>query len=915
MAVPTATYRLQLTPEFGFSEATRQVTYLARLGISTAYLSPVLAARSGSHHGYDVTDPTRLNPELGTADEFRNLVEELQRNDLNVLLDIVPNHMAATHENPWWVETLAKGPNAPHARVFDIDWHSTAPGLQGKVLLPFLGKPLTEVLSAGELSVVFEDGRFWVRYFEDRYPLSWDSVRPWLEEALDRLGNPASDLLEARDAIDKSDIYERVAAMYETDAAFRDSVGIVLERINENGSSHDELEATLAKQHYRLAYWRTATDEINYRRFFSITDLIGVRIEDPSVFSETHAFIFDLVRRGHVHGLRVDHIDGLAEPAKYLRRLQSEAETADPSHPHPFYVVVEKVLCGDETLARNWPVAGTTGYEFLDHLNRLFVDPEGLGELQTAYAAFVGTTRSYDDVRYEKKKEIVDSLFAGELRGLAAMLKALAASDRRGRDISAHQLEIALRELTVSLDVYRTYLGDSHVTETDSAVVQHALAEVAARNPLVDSYTLDFLRYILLDTADGDAGRQRFVQRWQQFTGPVMAKGVEDTTHYSYFPLCSMNEVGAEANNPAIDLDEFHRWNAARLEHREMGLNATSTHDTKRSEDVRARISLLSEMPEWWRKAQQRWSQWHRSKRVSADGLTVPDPVLETLIYQTLLGVWPLESDDVPSMVERVKDYLVKAARERKEYTRWIATNVSYEDAVRSFVDAILEDTPSNRFLAEFRHQQRRIARWGHLNSLSQLLLKIASPGVPDIYRGTELWDFSLVDPDNRRPVDYEKRDRMLRDLDIQFRRRPKSLFQQLNTRWHDGLIKLFVTARGLRCRRGHAELFLKGSYIPLYSNGSRRRHVCSFARRHDSQWGIAVAPRLVVRLSRVPKAPLGRAVWGHETLALTDEMPSRWRDALTNEVVETENDGTTRGLPLRSALRHLPVALLIAES
>lgn len=905
MSVPSSTYRLQLGPEFGFSAAASRVDYLSRLGISTVYLSPILAARKGSVHGYDVVDPTQLNPELGTLDEFRALCDELRRHDMGLLLDIVPNHMAMSHESPWWVDTLAKGRQSPHARVFDIDWEASPLDVRGRVLLPVLGKPLAEVVSAGELSLKIDENRFWLSYFENLFPLSWNSVLCWFRVAAQ---NAESGILQLVDAfrIDAGEdaLGKEILGAHQNHDSFRRFVE-TLAREADRG----QIERLLNEQHYRLAYWRTAVDEINYRRFFTIAHLIGVNVDDPWVFVETHRLILELVSDGLVNGLRIDHIDGLAYPERYLVRLREELNKRAASD-EPAYVIVEKILCGDEVLPENWPVAGTSGYEFLDRVNRVFIEPQGLEALRTTYEDFVGSARPYTDVRYDKKVGAVDSLFPGELARLAAKVKELAAGDPTGRDVSLNQFTMALRELTVCLDVYRTYLSKTAASDSDEAVLDRAFEAVRRRNPLVDEYALQFVRRILTAQRHSES-EMEVVIRWQQLSGPVMAKGLEDTTHYSYFPLASLNDVGSEADHPALSVDDFHRWNAERFNRGEQGLNATSTHDTKRGEDVRARLNVLSEIAEEWERSQLRWHDWTAPKRVKTGDVSVPDPVLETLIYQTLLGVWPLEEHGAPDTAERVKDYLVKASRERKEFTRWIAIDAGYEEAIHAFVDAILDASDANRFMDDFRNFHRRIAHAGHLNALSQLVLKIASPGVPDIYRGTELWDLSLVDPDNRRPFSFEERDDLLRGLDEELKKRPKSLLRNLNVEWTDGRIKLFITAQALRYRRAHASLFLEGSYRPLYASRGRRENVCAFARQLNGHWAIAVAP---ISIAKRTRSPLGRTAWGEDVLFLESGMPKQWRNVLTDQTLSTKHPGEP-AIALHCVLRYLPVALLVSEN
>ncbi|MCI0483049.1 MAG: malto-oligosyltrehalose synthase [candidate division NC10 bacterium] len=950
LRVPVATYRLQFNRGFRFEHARALVPYLHKLGVTDLYASPLLRARPGSVHGYDVTDPTRLNPELGTDEEFEALGQELKQLGMSLLLDIVPNHMAASPENPWWMDFLENGPSSLYAPFFEIVWHPTSArgAMEGKVLIPVLGRPYGSVLENQELTLTLEERGFFIRYYEVKLPIDPGSYRPILshrlgilEEAI-RADNPAfQGFLRLMDAIEQ--LPDRTATDPE-EIEVRSREGKVLKRrlwhlydahpaikefLDENvrifngtkgdPSSFDLLDALLADQTYWLAFWRVVTEKVNYRRFFDISDLIGIRVEDHRVFEATHALILHLAKEGKVAGLRVDHIDGLFDPLEYLRRLQDRIvpEAKGQKDPATFYVLVEKILMRDEPLPEDWPVCGTTGYDFLNAVNEVFVDPQGLKALDAIYARFVRTQMTFRDVVYQQKKRVVEELFAGELRALGHHLALLAEQYRHARYLSPKELVQALIEVTVCLPVYRTYIRGFEVPARDRPYIDRAVEEAKDRNPGVSTPVFDFLKRVLLldlPTSLGVVEREawlRFVMRWQQFTGPAIAKGLEDTACYIYHRLVSLNEVGGDPGTQRSSVETFHRHNAATLARTSHTLNATSTHDTKRSEDVRARINVLAELPQVWTRCVSRWSRWNRSKKRRVDGRPVPDPNEEMLLYQTLIGAWPLVEAEVPAFRERVKGYVVKAAREAKVHTSWISPQLGHEKALLAFVDAILRPSKGNKFLTDFLRFKGKIAFCGAFNSLGQVLLKITAPGVPDVYQGTELWDFSLVDPDNRRPVDFGIRARMLEDLKQREAKDPLALASDLLARWADGRVKLFVTAKALNFRATHSEFFLNGDYLPLYASGKWKERVCAFARRSEEAWAVVAVPRLLTKLIKPGVLPVGGRVWGNGCLVLPQGAPGRWLNVLTDEATAVSFAMGRKILPLKSIFRHFPVALL----
>jgi (1->4)-alpha-D-glucan 1-alpha-D-glucosylmutase len=954
LRVPVATYRLQFNRRFRFADAQALVSYLHQLGITDIYASPIFKARGGSSHGYDVTDPTSLNPELGSEEEFEAFVQELKRHGMGLLLDIVPNHMAASSENEWWVDVLENGPSSPYASYFDIDWHpepaSEFP--DNTVILPILGNPYRSVLENRELIVGLDKEGLSVRYHTLRLPLDPKSYRILLTHRLENLkqapgegnaafqelvgliaaierlpGRPASKAQEVKARRnDKESIKERLWSLYSTSPRIK---GFIDENVNIfNGGVKDDrgsylLDQLLTAQAYSLAFWRDGIRKINYRRFFDVSDLIGIRVEDPEVFEATHALTFRLVNEGKVTGLRVDHIDGLHDPLEYLRRLQSRLGVGKTTGSAPgFYVVVEKILAADEELPENWPVCGSTGYDFLNVLNGVFVDAQGLKALDTTYRRFTGARLDFRDVVYESKKRVMQELFAAELRTLGHHLSRLA-QEHRDRGLGPEELAQAIVEVTACLPVYRTYVRRLEVPPQGRLQIEHAIDEVRRRNPSVSASALDFVRRVLLlDFPVSPRAHQRerarwFVMRWQQFTGSAMAKGLEDTALYLCSRLISLNEVGSgsEGFDPSAGVERFHQHNRRMLQRRPYTLNATSTHDTKRSEDVRARLNVLSELSRAWARSLSRWSRMNREKKELVNGQPVPDPNEEVLLYQSLSGAWPLEPEGVPAFRDRLKAYMIKAAREAKVHTSWLHPNEAYEKALAGFVDACLDTSSANQFLDDFLRFQRGAAYRGALNSLAQIVLKITSPGVPDFYQGAELWDLSLVDPDNRRPVDFSKRAQLLNELRRLETDDPVQLVRELLATWTDGRIKMYLISKALDFRKAHADLFETGDYLPLSASGKRAEHVAAFARRSRDEWALVAVPRLVASLCASGQTPAGRRVWRNTAITLPAKAPRRWVNVFTEEGLRTFDEPRSRAIHLCDVFRGFPVALLMGVS
>jgi len=909
MTPPVSTYRVQFNPGFRFVDGRDLAPYLSELGITDLYSSPRYKARRGSSHGYDIANPLRVNSELGTEDDFDEMAEKLRHYGMGLLLDTVPNHMAASYENPWWMDVLENGKASAYASYFDIDWHppvAKAAFLQeNRVLLPVLGDLYGNALAARQFTLKIEDTGMYVRYFDTRLPLDPKSYvtvlsrHPEIPEiaasmqALARLpdrDDPSAERVSERRR-DKNRLKEDLWQVCQANAEVKRAVDDALIFFSD---SADDLDRLLAQQAYRLAYWKIGYEEINYRRFFDINDLVALRIEDPEVFHNSNRKTLELVRGGKVTGLRIDHIDGLWDPGCFLKRLQSAAGGG-----RRVYIVVEKILGRDEALPPEWPVNGTTGYDFLNALNGIFIEPAGLARLQEIYVRRTGDATPFAELCYQCSKGVMERLFAGDVKALVNRLCALAAHHRQARDIPVSELSDAFVEVTACLPVYRTYIHDSRIAQRDRVYIQQTV-ELARRRTSpekVSDDAFEFLRSVLLlEPPEYLAGRQRdwldFVMRWQQFSGPAMAKGLEDTAAYRSNALLSLNEVGGDPlrEKPPMTVDEFHQFNRRRLEEWPDTMNATATHDTKRGEDLRARLNALTEMPAEWERGLDLWMGWNAQHKRQVDGVMAPGASEEILIYQTLLGAWPESAEDQPALPDRVKEFLVKALREAKQHSSWIAPHEEYEAAVQEFVDRILADSP---FRADFVEFQRTVAHYGAVNGLSQLVLKIASPGVPDFYQGAELWHLSLVDPDNRRPVDYKRRMALLENL----RRRDSedriSLIRELAANPLQDEMKLFVTCKGLEFRKANRDLFARGEYLPLRISGACAANVCVFARHLDDRWALVVAPRWMSQVSD----------WADTQVELPQGSPTGWCDVLTGLI--------PADFRIANLLREFPVALL----
>ena len=952
--VPVSTYRLQFNGCLTFARATELVSYLADLGISDCYTSPYFQAVPGSRHGYDVVDPDRLNEEVGSADDYRDFVRALHAHGMGQILDIIPNHMnVAGPWNPWWQDVLEHGRASRYAHFFDIDWTPVKRELKGKILLPILGDHYGVTLENGELRLEYQAGRFFVRYHEYELPIDPSLYAMILTHRLNALREQRDaapsvralqDLIAAfRRLPDRSRTDpEGVATRYRAQAILQRRLATLtgerpkvhafvqdtLQAFNGTGgdsSGFDLLDALLRDQVYRLACWRAAGEEINYRRFFDVHQLAALRIEDPEVFERVHRHARSLIPTAAVHGLRIDHVDGLYDPKRYLERWQEWArrELGWPADAkgRSLFLVVEKILGKGETLSEDWPVYGTTGYDFLDLLNHLFVDGHHQRAMDAHYAEFTRETAAFDTLAHKCKTLIMDAALASELNALGHELNRLSEHRRRSRDFTLTGLTHALKEIIACFPVYRTYVspdGRAPITDRDRAYLRLAVIQAKRKNPATDGHVFDCILNLLLNSADSTlpwATVRPFVMKFQQTTGPVTAKGVEDTALYRYHRLVSLNEVGGDPARFGMTVATFHERMRTRQRQWPLSLSATSTHDTKRSEDVRARIHVLSELPHEWNARVRRWHRLNTRHKRRLDDRDVPSRGEEYLLYQTLVGAWPfagLDSERYQEFRRRIQAFMLKALREAKLHTSWITPHAAYEDAVRGFIHHVLEPGPANRFLADFLPFQQIIARYGMYNALSQVVLKIGCPGTPDFYQGTEIWNFTLVDPDNRQPVDYEHVLDVARSLPADGTA-PDAHLQPMLECYEDGRIKLYVTRTLLRYRKAHPALFQRGAYEPLETGGVHRRHLCAFQRTWNTDAAIVVVPRLIHGMipdSTVPA--LGRDAWGDTRVILPKgSRTAHYRHVLTNRRLSAHEHEGTAALAVSDVFQQLPVAMM----
>jgi (1->4)-alpha-D-glucan 1-alpha-D-glucosylmutase len=911
------------------------VPYYAKLGISHLYLSPIMTARSGSTHGYDIVDPTRINPELGGEDGLRKLVACLRSNHMGLILDIVPNHMGVGAENPWWQHVLEWGQASPYARWFDIDWQPADETLHGKVMAPFLGKPYGEVLNAGEIKLQFDDkrGKFFVTYYAHRFPVS-PAVYPDIlhTAASERLAPVIAAFEEVRNGDGESGISQQNAdagfgllrQMMESSEGKADIEAALNNFSLDAANGIESLHRLLERQHYRLAWWRCAADGINWRRFFEVTDLVGVRIEQDDVFEATHALLFRLYIEGLADGVRIDHVDGLADPGAYCRKLRRRLQALASQRPaelppSPAYIVVEKILEPGEQLRANWEIDGTSGYDFMDRVGALMHDAAGEAPLTALWMELTGQTADFAEEVRQARRQLIALNLAGEFEAAARALHAVARTDLRTRDFSLGAIRRVFAELLVHFPVYRTYADANGFDEIDQRIIDSTLEQARHSVERTEVPLLDVIGRWLGGDAPRDAANprvralhQRAITRFQQLTPPLVAKSVEDTAFYRYGRLLSRNEVGSNPGEFSLSPQGFHDANRTRFEHFPNSMLATATHDHKRGEDARMRIAALSEVADEWGRAVREWMTLNAPLRNeiamenSLQPCMAPQPADELMLYQMLFGAWPigLESIDVQGIKqfgERIERWLVKALREAKQVSDWVQPNEAYEAACVRFLHAILLIDPYNVFLSKLTDWARQMTPAGIAKSIVQTVLRMTSPGMPDLYQGTEFWDFSLVDPDNRRPVDYAARESTLADA---------AGIKDVDG-WRQGQLKQQVIQNILALRARERDLFLNGEYIPLEVNGPAATHAIAFARRYQERTLLVIAAHLPYPLLAQSDAPqMQPDAWQDTTVNLMPLPDATWTDVLMGEKRQAAAE---KKMWLAECLRLLPAAVLIA--
>jgi (1->4)-alpha-D-glucan 1-alpha-D-glucosylmutase len=926
MRVPTATYRLQFNPDFRFSDARALIPYLSDLGISDIYASPILRSTQGSTHGYDVDNPDELNPQLSTMEEFQALVAEVKAHGMGWVQDVVPNHMAYSSDNWMLMDVFEKGTRSSFHGFFDIFWDHPDPQLRTRVLAPFLGDSLEDTLRQGRIRLALDRDGLSVRYANWRFPLAltfYAAVLP-ADPAFAQLRDAFVELSQAEDSArmrrQLDEAKETLMRMHEENPAARQQIDGMLDAFNRPSQEPVEqspMYGLLEQQMYALVPWQVASRKINYRRFFYVNGFIALHIEDPQVFARIHHTTFELARADVFTGLRLDHVDGLYNPRAYLVQLRDALREC--------YIIVEKILELHEFLPDEWPIQGTSGYTFCNYLNGIFCRCENEQAFTNIYHEFIGSSpdhpadmKDFASLLYKEKEKILREHMAGEVTYLAHLAIQASATE----ELKLEGAREALTAIMAAFPVYRTYIDAAHVTEQDRILLAEAVQEAADRSPEHRSDIGRIVRLFhtprvrpLAGAAPGGRPslgtdralplQQNFLMRFQQFTGPAMAKGLEDTVLYIYNRFISLNEVGGDPRAFGLSLDQFHRFNESIAQHWPHTMNTTSTHDSKRGEDVRARLNVLSEMPDRWREAVGRWATLNERHKQNVENRPAPDRNDEYLLYQTLVGTLPFDvsEEDFAQFRQRIRDYMLKAIREGKVHTNWDQPNEAYENACLQFISRILEPSPENAFWPDFAAFQRDVSEYGIYNSLSQTMLKITSPGLPDFYQGAELWDFNLVDPDNRRPVDFGKRVSLLKSV-----AETQDLASLLTTR-HDGRIKLSTIWKALHARAGNRDLFDVGSYAPATVIGSRAQHVVAFFRTHEDRRALVVVPRFLVSLTAPGQPPLGPDVWQDTRITLPADAPSSWQESTTGGELMARDE-----LLIADVLREFPVALLLGH-
>jgi (1->4)-alpha-D-glucan 1-alpha-D-glucosylmutase len=919
---PVSTYRVQLHAAFKFTDLAKIIDYLSQLGISTVYGAPFFGSRPGSVHGYDVTDPLGINPEVGTLEQFQSLTHQLREKNMGWIQDMVPNHMAFDAGNAWLMDIFEKGPSSPYYRFFDIDWASSE---GGKVLAPFLGGELDELLAEGEIRLAYRSSGFVVEYFDLAFPLAWLTYADILAYGIDFmethhganaqiyhlfrelltdlqfLQNQPNQDIDVASGLHCKELLHQYAVSHNL---IKEAIDAAIRAINTNTATLSDL---LDRQFFRLCHWQTTESRINYRRFFTINDLLCLRMEDDTVFDQYHTFIRMLVDEGLVQGLRIDHIDGLYNPTGYLEKLRQSVGKDT-------YLIVEKILESEEALPNQWPVQGTSGYEFLSCVNRALTEDSHQEQLDDTYRHFVQAQQHYDDLVFEKKRFILLDKMGGELHNLTCQLVEIRP------ELAYSYAKEALTVWLASFPVYRVYPTQLPLNPVDARVVERAFEAAEKRDPSGRS-AFEAMRSLFLSSEPTEEALT-FLMRLQQFSGPLAAKGVEDTVFYLYNRLISHNEVGDSPHLLGSSVAAFHQRMQERQQQTPLSINATATHDTKRGEDARMRINMLSEIPDEWQEAVFAWKEINRKRKTEREGRGMPDENDEYFIYQALLGGYPMEGYADETFRQRLSDYLVKVVREAKTHSDWSKPDAAYEKAVTDFVSGILNN---QEFMQSFLALFEKVRTYGILYSLAQTLLKVTAPGIPDVYQGCEWWDLSFVDPDNRRKVDFEARQLALSQIQDRLHQNKDAFIQELTQEPTDARIKLFTLYQALQARRSQADLFAMGEYVPLTLSGDRAAHVIAFARCWQEQWALVIVPKSIVQVSTEEAFGMGGEVWGNTALVLPEGAPQQWKNRLTDREyqlrgVETHamasdeaesGDDSFPHLPLRELLETFPVALL----
>lgn len=927
--IPNATYRIQFNHRFGFQAASDILHYLSDLGVGDIYASPVLRAKRGSMHGYDTVNPDQINPEIGTPDEFDLLLEQCAELNMYWLQDIVPNHMSYSIENRWLIDLLENGSNSQYFDFFDIEWNHPHASARQRVLAPFLGDYYQKIIEAGELRLAYNEEGFSINYYDNSLPLKMESYTDILSYRLDKLRNKIgknnTDMirylgalyvlksLPGTDQIDER--YDQIKfvkgilwELYSSNQDIKMFIGENLKIFNgekDRPESFNMLDQLLGQQYFRLAYWKVANEEINYRRFFNISDLISLKMENENTFNRVHSYILKFIKDSKIHGLRIDHIDGLYDPVNYLRRLRLRAQNS--------YIVVEKILEQNEQIPEEWPIDGTTGYEFVNMVNGLFVKSENEQYISNIYHTFSKMRQSFEEILADRKRIIIEARLAGEVERLAFLIEKVSSMDRYGIDITMHGLKNALEEMLIWFPIYRTYINAEGISERDEKYIRLVLDLVMHRRPAMKN-EFEYIGNLLLQNySDSYSDEQKttaldFVMKFQQLTGPLMAKGFEDTALYVYNRLVSLNEVGGNPSHFGIPPEKFHEFIIKRFSQFPDSMNATSTHDTKRGEDTRARINVISEIPGQWEDKLKKWNKMNLQHKLSPDTWPVPTENDEYMLYQNILGTLPddfiaADSKKIESYIVRIKEYAVKACREAKLQSSWINPNPKYEEGIQYFVEKILTPSDENEFLYDFSEFSKIISEYGIYNSVSQTLIKLTVPGVPDIYQGSELWNLSLVDPDNRSDVDYKLRMDYLKDIS-ENSEAPDFLERLLKSR-KSGQIKMYVIYHTLKLRGRHQELFCKGEYIPLESEGEFADNIISFMRILNDKYMVVMVPRFLADIASENQLPIGGEKW-KDTAVILPGKYGRLRNLFTGMPVR--GDGK---IMIGESLSCFPAAVL----